>query len=229
MTTADGRQVFHLAPGEAEMDKKGPDLGHRADRDSHFPVAPSVSLLEEHVGHIVAAGVDDQPLDLPYLAVGRADGQVAAYLYLAGRDVVDGDFLRGFRPVRAADGPGPERAYNAGCPNGKAAAARGVLLGGRVPGGVEIRHDLGLLGGLECLELRQAAANPQLTGCSVHKVNRNKPGRVLAALLADDEVGDLPGTRVHDDAAQLTAGSIAATGVGPDPQRHGRPPRFLGP
>ena len=39
---------------------------------------PRVPLLEEHVGYIVAARFHDQSPDLPYLAVGRADGQFAA-------------------------------------------------------------------------------------------------------------------------------------------------------
>jgi hypothetical protein len=47
------------------------------------------------VGDIVAARFHDQPSDLPYLAVGRADGQLAAYVYLAGWDGIDGNLLRG--------------------------------------------------------------------------------------------------------------------------------------
>jgi len=63
---------------------------------------PHVPRLEEHVGDLVAARFHDQPLDLPYVAVGRTDGQFAVYLYLALRDVVDGDLLRGFRFATAA-------------------------------------------------------------------------------------------------------------------------------
>ena len=70
------------------MDKESPDLSHSADRDSHFLAAPHVPLLEEHVGYMVAARFHDQPLDLPYLAVGRTDGQPAVYLYLAEWDGV---------------------------------------------------------------------------------------------------------------------------------------------
>src|ERR1700729_2959718 len=91
--------------GEAEMDKKSPDLGHSADRDSHFLAAPPVSFLEEHVGYLAAARFHYQPLHLAYLAVGRTDDQFAAYVYLAGWNGVDGDFLRGFRSARAAVGP----------------------------------------------------------------------------------------------------------------------------
>src|SRR5271170_1716736 len=58
-------QVFHLAFGEAEMDKESPDLSHRADRDSHFLTAPHVSLPEEHVGYMVTAGVHDSPRTCP--------------------------------------------------------------------------------------------------------------------------------------------------------------------
>jgi hypothetical protein len=68
-----------------------------------------VPLLQEHVGYIAAARFHDQSLDLPYLAVGRADGQFVAYDYPAGWDGVDGDFLRVFGPASAAAGPGPGR------------------------------------------------------------------------------------------------------------------------
>ena len=61
MINVHGRQVFHLAPGQAEMDKQGPDLGHGADRDSHFPAAPHVPLLEEHVGYLAAARIHERP------------------------------------------------------------------------------------------------------------------------------------------------------------------------
>jgi hypothetical protein len=113
-----------------------------------------VPLLEEHVGYIVAARFHDQSLDLPYLAVGRTDGQFAAYVYLAGWDGVDGDFLRGFRSARAAVGPDLGRTghpENSGGRRKKAHVRGGVGLVG--PTGVEVRHDLGLLGGSERLEL----------------------------------------------------------------------------
>ena len=154
MINVHGRQVFHLVFGEAEMDKKSPDLSHSADRDSHFLAAPRVPLLEEDVGYIAAARFHDQPLDLPYLAVGRTDGQFAAYVYLAGWDGVDGDFLRGFRSARAAVGPDLDRTgnpENSGGQRKKGHAMGGVGLLG--PAGVEVRHNLGLLGGPERLEL----------------------------------------------------------------------------
>ena len=124
------------------MDKQGPDLGHGADRDSYFLAASHVPLLEEHVGYLVAARFHDQPLDLPYVAVGRADGQFAVYLYRAVRDGVDGDLPRGLRCIRVADRP--DYAPNAT-----------LLLYPCMPvtGGVEARHGLGLLGGPERLEL----------------------------------------------------------------------------
>ena len=56
------------------------------------------------MGYMVAARFHGQPLDLPYLAVGRTDGQAAAYVYLAEWDRVDGDLLRGFRSA-AGDVP----------------------------------------------------------------------------------------------------------------------------
>jgi len=191
------------------MDEQGPDLGHGADRDSYFLAAPHVPLLEEHVGDLVAARIHDQPLDLPYVAVGRTDGQFAVYFYLAGWDVVDGDLLRDLRCVRVADRP--DYAPNA------------MLLlypCMPVPAGVEVRPALGLLGGTERLELGQAAVKPDPARRSVHKVSRDKPPRAMPVLRVDCEMSDLPGDRVDDYAAYLTAGSIGATGVGADPERH---------
>ena len=200
------------------MDKESPDLSHSADRDSHFLAAPHVPLLEEDVGYMVAARFHDQPLDLPYLAVGRADGQVAAYVYLAGWDGVDPDLLRGFRFARVAGHVHP---------NGPVDPFRGVV----VPGGVEVSDGLGLPGGLKRLELGQGAAKPDLVRRSLYEVNGNKPPRVTLVRGVDCEMRDLPGDRVDDYAAYLTAGTIGATGVGADPERHHlrHLPGFLGP
>jgi len=69
----DGRQVLHLLLGGAELDTVHTDRGHGGDRDGDFLAAPQVALLEEYVGHVVAARVDDKPLDLPDGAVGDMD------------------------------------------------------------------------------------------------------------------------------------------------------------
>ena len=127
MINVHGRQVFHLVFGEAEMDKKSPDLSHSADRDSHFLAAPRVPLLEEHVGYIAAARFYDQSLDVPYLTVGRTDGQFAAYVYIAEWDGVDGDFLEGFRSARAAVGPDLDRTGN---PENSGGQKKKLTLGG---------------------------------------------------------------------------------------------------
>ncbi len=89
-----------------------------------------------------------------------------------------------------------------------------------MPGGVEVSHGLGLLGGWERLELGEGAAKPDLAVRSVHKVNGNKPPPAMPGLGVDREMRDLPGDRVDDYAAYLTAGSIGAAGVGADPERH---------
>lgn len=128
------------------MDKEMPDLSHGADRDSHFLAASQVPSLEEHVSDLVAAGFHDQPLDLPYLAVGRTDGQVTAYVCPAGWDVVDGGLLRGFRSAKVAGNLSPEGSKR------PLHLVRGVVWV-PVPGGVEVPHALGRLGRPEPLEL----------------------------------------------------------------------------
>lgn len=160
-------------------------------------------------GYLVAARFHDQPLEMPYVAVGRTDGQFAVDFYCALRDVVDGDLLRGLRCVRVADRPD----Y---APNAMLLLYPCMAM----PGGVEVRPALGLLGEPERLELGQGAAKPDLARRSVHKVSRNKPPRAMPVLRVDCEMSDLPGDRVDDYAAHLTAGSIGAAGVGADPERH---------
>ena len=96
------------------------------------------------MGYMVAAWFHDQPLDLPYLAVSGTDGQAPAYVYLARWDGVDGDLLRGFRFARPAGNVHPR------VPRPPWHLRSCVAW---VPGGVEVRHGLGLLGAPERLEL----------------------------------------------------------------------------
>ncbi len=98
------------------------------------------------MGYLVAARFHDQPLDLPNLAVGRTGGQVAAYVYLARWDGVDGDLLRGSRLARAAPDVPPS-----GQRHQEPLVRDGVWV--PMPGRVEVRHGLGLLGRWESLEL----------------------------------------------------------------------------
>src|SRR5271163_947362 len=86
-----GRQVLDLLLGNAELDAVLADSGHGADRDRHYLAAEHVSLLEEHVGDLVAAGVDDEPLDLADAAVAGMDVLAAAHSYLPGGKGVVGD------------------------------------------------------------------------------------------------------------------------------------------
>ncbi len=86
----DRRQVFYLLLGDAEADAVS-DSGDGADGDSHFLVAPEVSVLKQHVSHVMTASVDDKPLDSPDVAVGGVDVLPAAHGHVAQRDsVVDG-------------------------------------------------------------------------------------------------------------------------------------------
>jgi hypothetical protein len=86
-----GRQVLHLLPGDVELDAVLADSRYGADRDRHYLAAEHMSLLEEHVGDLMAAGVDDEPLDLPDVAVGGMDVFAAVHSHLSGGKGVVGD------------------------------------------------------------------------------------------------------------------------------------------
>jgi hypothetical protein len=52
-----GRQILHVLLGDGELDAFA-GAGHRADRDSHFLTAPQMTLLQEHMGDVMAARVE---------------------------------------------------------------------------------------------------------------------------------------------------------------------------
>src|SRR5580658_10160034 len=91
-----GRQVLDLLLGDAEIDAVLAGSRYGADRDRHYLAAEHVSLLEEHMGDLMAGGVDDDPLDLPDVAVGGMDVLTAAHARLAGGKGVVGN-RRGVR------------------------------------------------------------------------------------------------------------------------------------
>jgi hypothetical protein len=86
------RQVTHLVPGQTEPDTVA-EAGHRADRDGYPPLAPEVTLVEQNVSHMMPAGKDGQPPDLP-------DGAVRGMHMLPGADFhfACGDAIRGDAP-----------------------------------------------------------------------------------------------------------------------------------
>jgi hypothetical protein len=64
-----GRQILHLLRGDVEVKSVRTDPSHRGTRDEHCPAAQQVALPEEHKGHAAGAGIDDDPLEVPDVAV----------------------------------------------------------------------------------------------------------------------------------------------------------------
>src|SRR5271170_7162355 len=86
-------QVLDVLLGDAEPDAVT-CLRDRADRDGHLPAPPQVPLLEQHMGDVAAAAIDDEALNLADVAVSGMHVLAAAYGHLAQRDRVIGDLLR---------------------------------------------------------------------------------------------------------------------------------------
>jgi hypothetical protein len=83
------RQVLHLLFCQVDLDALG-DPGHGVDRNGHLLAAPQMPLLQQHVRHVMAGGVDDQPFDLADVAVGGINVLAALHLHLARGDRVVG-------------------------------------------------------------------------------------------------------------------------------------------
>lgn len=86
------RQFLNVVFRDVELNSVR-NAHHCADRDRHFPFAPEVSLLEQHVRDVMVAGVDDESLDFPDIAIRRVNVLAAAHGDLAERDGVVGDGL----------------------------------------------------------------------------------------------------------------------------------------
>jgi hypothetical protein len=69
------RQVFHLVLRETDLDTIV-DAGPGADRNGDFFFTPEVSFVEQDVGHVVGARIDDESPDAPDAAVRPAGVQI---------------------------------------------------------------------------------------------------------------------------------------------------------
>jgi uncharacterized repeat protein (TIGR01451 family) len=211
------RQVLDVLLGDLELYAVG-GAGHRADRDGYLLAAPQVAFLEEHMGDVVAAGVDDQALDLADVTVSGMHVLAAAYGYLSHRNGVVGDRLRSGLQVHfhayaaeAVVGPGQH-------------LLRAV---GRVAGGS--RHELGLLSGIELLELGEGAAEPDLLRGRVHEAERDEPAEALPVGGLDYQMRELLRDGVEHHPDHRAAGPVGAGCLGADRELrclwHGHPPR----
>src|ERR1700691_2823594 len=211
------RQVLHLLLADAQPDAVT-GAGHRADRDGYFLAAPQVALLQEHVSHVAAAAGDDQALDPADVAVGGLDLVAARHVRLTLRDGVSGDGLRDGPAAKA--GQAAVQATHAGA-NTQAVVgpvahlARAVA---RVAAGS--RYEPGLLGGIELLELRLGAAEPDLVSRRVDEAERDEPAEAAPVFRLDHQMGDRLSDRVDDHAGHLAAGPVAAASLGPDRELH---------
>src|SRR5260370_37196974 len=95
------RQVLYLLPGEAEPDAVV-EPGHLVERDGDVLARPQMPFPDQHVGHLAAARVDAQGVDLPDVAVGGMDVVTAALFHLARRDDIE---LFNLRTPTAASAP----------------------------------------------------------------------------------------------------------------------------
>ena len=159
------RQVLRLLLGDVELDAVH-DPGDGPDRDGHFPAAKHMPLLQQHVADVMAARVDDKPLNSPDLAVGGIDALIAPHADLtrgqgamgAGRLIFSGlrHALASYRAVVRQH----EHLFGA--------VARELVQAGP-------RREIGILGEAEPIELRPGAAQPDLLRCrGIDKAERDE-------------------------------------------------------
>jgi len=191
------RQFADLLPGDAHLDAVV-ESGHRAERDRDVLVRQHMPFDDQHVGHCAAAGVDAQTADVPDVAIGGVH-PAAMLRHLTGRDDVDRLLFRDPRN-RAARHGRPARAAPAG----------GQQLNRNLVAERELRQRL--LRGVKALELGFGAAEPELAGCRVNKVQRHQPGKADPALRLDHEMGHRAGERVENDRLHLAAVPVGAHG-----------------
>jgi hypothetical protein len=84
------RQVAYFALSQVEPDAVS-GVFDGAYWDGDPLLAPEMAFVEEHMGHAMVAGVDDQPLDPPDGPVGGKHVLAPAHLHLTQGDSLIGD------------------------------------------------------------------------------------------------------------------------------------------
>jgi hypothetical protein len=160
-----------------------------------------VTFLEEHVGDLVVARVDDQPPDDSDLAVGGIDLLTSSY-----RHFVEGKSVVGNGLGDVPDDP-PQTKVGL-----RERLSRGVVRMATAP-----RQELGLFGVIELLEPFDRATEPDLTtGGVVNKVEGNETTETLPVLGFHHQMGDGPSHGVHHNPGHFAANTIGTTCFGPD-------------
>ncbi len=139
---------------------------------------------ERYSGQMAAARVDDESLDPANVSVGGVDGLAAAHVHLTHGDGVTGDGLGDGSAARTHTADG-----RAAHPHPAAEAVVGPVVDlsrGVAAVGAGCPDELGLLRGVELLELRSGAAQPDLSRRAVEKVERDEPAGVSPVLRLDD-------------------------------------------
>ncbi len=199
MIDADGRQVLYFLLGQAEANAVV-DPGHRSDGYGDFLATPHMTLLEEHMGHMVSLTIDHQSLNAPDRAVRRVDLLSSSHPYLVQWNRVVGDGLRNLA-------------------NGVSEAVVG--LSQHLPGGVvgvtaAGRQELGLFGMIELGELSQGAANKDLAGRDIDEIQWHEATETLTVLGLHHQMGDGSGDGIDHDTADLATRTIGTGCFGPD-------------
>jgi hypothetical protein len=129
-------------------------------------------FLEQHVGHMVVGWIHEEALNPPDLTIESMNALTALHVYLTQRDnVLDHD-----RP--AVSQAHANSHTGGGTPDPHAADATVALdrlsltVAALVIGAL---HQVGFLRGIELVEIRDGAAQPDMAGRIFDQVNGNKP------------------------------------------------------
>ncbi len=125
-------------------------------------------FLEQHVGHMVVTRVDQEALYLSYLTIQRVDTLTALHVCFTQRDnVVDHDRRTVSQAHADSHTGGPHIARTAVALDRLSLAVAAPV--------IESLRQVGFLGGIEVVELRDGTAQPEVVGRSVDQVDGNKP------------------------------------------------------
>ena len=189
-------QFLHIVLSERQPDPVV-DGCDRGDRNRDLLAPPQMSLLEQHMRHVMIMRIDDQALYTPDVAIGGLHLLTPAHFHLADGNSVEQDRVNRVAPdsretIEAV--VGPEQHLLQSAPH---LAARS---------GQELRF----LRVLEVLELGARATQRHLRVRGFDHVHWDEPPESPALRGFDDEMGDRTRDRIDDHPPQLPAWPIAA-------------------
>jgi hypothetical protein len=173
---------------------------HSRDGDGYLLAPKEVTFLEDNVGDVMVAPIDDQPFDLAYPAIGCVDVLAPLDGHLADRQSV-----RCHRQGRVTPEIGPQQ----------------HIFGVVARVALDAREESDLFSDLEPLELGSAVVQVDVIVAGLDSLYRDQPSDALPMFRLDHQMSDRVSDRIEHHLGHAAAFSVGTVRLDTNRERRG--------